>query len=185
MLRRTRSPLGSRVAWKRAKEKRDGRQFLALPIVVLESPGYRSASHTARSLLLDIAMQYTGNNNGRLTASAKYLQAKGWTSNDTIVRARRELLECGLLIETRKGARPNKAAWYALSWHDLDQLTGLDLDPKRYRRGEYMRPETQQRDTKNAALAPSHGAGVGRIAPPHGARTSIHAPSDGAVRVQQ
>ncbi|WP_374677611.1 hypothetical protein [Piscinibacter sp.] len=172
--------------WRRAKDKRDGRQFVALPMVVLESPGYRAASHTARSLLLDIAMQYTGNNNGRLTASAKYLQAKGWSSNDTIVRARRELLDCGLLIETRKGARPNKAAWYALTWHDLDQATGLDLDPKHYRRGEYMRPETPKRDTKrdtkNAAPAPSDGARGHAIAPSHGARPSIYAPSDGAMR---
>jgi len=171
------------VAWKKAKEKRDGRQFVALPMVVLESPGYRGASHTARSLLLDIAMQYTGNNNGRLTASAKYLQGKGWNSNDTIVRARRELLDCGLLIETRKGARPNKAAWYALTWHDLDQTSGLDLDPKCYRRGEYMRPLTASRDTQTAALAPSNGAGIRPIAPSGGVRPSIYAPSDGAVRV--
>lgn len=173
------------MTWKRAKNKRDGRQFVAVPMVVLESPGYRAASHTARSLLLDIAMQYTGSNNGRLTASAKYLQVKGWTSNDTIVRARRELLECGLLIETRKGARPNKAAWYALTWHDLDQTSGLDLDPKLYRRGEYMRPETSGRDTKIAALAPSDGAESRPIAPSHGARPSTYAPSDGAVRGRQ
>lgn len=173
------------MTWKRAKDKRDGRQFVAMPMVVLESPGYRAASHTARSLLLDIAMQYTGSNNGRLTASAKYLQGKGWTSNDTIVRARRELLECGLLIETRKGARPNKAAWYALTWHDLDQTSGLDLDPKQYRRGDYMRPETPQRDTKNAGLAPSDGAERRPIAPSHGARPSIYAPSDGAMRGHQ
>lgn len=170
------------MTWKRAKEKRDGRQFVALPMVVLESPGYRAASHTARSLLLDIAMQYTGNNNGRLTASAKYLQPKGWTSNDTIARARRELIDCGLLIETRKGARPNRAAWYALTWHDLDQTSGLDIEARLYRRGEYMRPETPERDTKNAALAPSHGVGGACIAPSHGVRPSIYAPSDGAVR---
>lgn len=170
------------MTWRRAKDKRDGRQFVALPMVVLQSPGYRAASHTARSLLLDIAMQYTGSNNGQLSASAKYLAAKGWTSNDTIVRARRELLECGLLVETRKGARPNKAAWYALSWHDLDQSTGLDIDPKCYRRGEYMRPETGNRDNGNAALAPSHGAGRRPTAPSHGASASFLAPSDGAVR---
>ena len=79
-----------------------------------------------------------------------------------------------------------RAAWYALTWHDLDQATGLDLDPKHYRRGEYMRPETPKRDTKrdtkNAAPAPSDGARGHAIAPSHGARPSIYAPSDGAMR---
>jgi len=59
-----------------------------------------------------------------------------------VLRAVHELQACGLLIETRKGARPNKAAWFALSWLDLDHGQGLDIDPKQYRRGDYLRPET-------------------------------------------
>ena len=78
------------------RDKRDGSRFLSLPLVVLESDGYRRAGHPARALLVDIAMQYTGHNNGKLTACAKYLKAKGWRSNDTIVRARRDLLDCSL-----------------------------------------------------------------------------------------
>lgn len=161
-------------------DKRDGSTFVALPCVVLESPGYRQASHPARSLLIDIAMQYTGRNNGKLTACAKYLNAKGWRSNDTIVRARRELLDCGLLIETRKGSRPNRAAWFALPWLDLDQGQGLDIDPKLYRRGEYMRPEKASRS--GTSPAPARGAVVGRIAPAGGAGASPSAPADGAIR---
>lgn len=161
-------------------DKCDGRTFVRLPIVVLESPGYRLASHPARALLIDIAMQYTGHNNGKLTACAKYLKAKGWRSNDTIVRARRELLACGLMIETRKGARPNRAAWFALSWLDLDQGQGLDIDPKLYRRGDYMRPEKTA--LQRTSLAPSRGVAKGCIAPAGGVRPSIVAPFGGAVR---
>lgn len=167
---------------KRKGNRNDLGPFVMLHWVVMDSPGYRRASHTARSLLLDIARQYTGKNNGRLTASAKYLKPLGWTSNDTIARAKRELVDCGLLVETRKGARPNKAAWYALTWRVLDQVTGLDIDPTCYRRHDYMQLGASDRDTKNAALAPSHGAGVQRIAPAHGVRPSIYAPPDGAVR---
>ena len=105
-----------------------------------------------------------------MTACAKYLHANGWRSNDTIVRARRELIDCGLLIETRKGARPNKAAWFALSWLDLDQGQDLDIEPKHYRRGEYVRPEKPA--SKNAALVPSGGTYL-EIPP---------APSGGGVR---
>jgi hypothetical protein len=163
--------------WKAQKDKRDGQQFVALPTVVLESPGYRAASHVARALLVDIAMQYTGRNNGRLVACAKYLQPLGWRSNDTIVRARRELLELGLLEETRKGARPNRAAWYALAWMALDETEGLDINPKLYRTGAYRNAPGQ-----NAGLVPAGGAVNVRIAPSGGVRPSTAAPSGGAIR---
>ncbi|MDO9313351.1 MAG: hypothetical protein Q7T97_02250 [Burkholderiaceae bacterium] len=162
------------------RDKRDGRQFVLLPHVVLESPGYRLATHPARSLLIDIAMQYTGHNNGKLVACAKYLKVKGWNSNATIVRARHDLIDCGLLIETRKGARPNKAAWFALSWLDLDQGQGLDIDPTFYRRGAYMTPDKIA--IQNTAPAPSGGAAATTIAPPDGARASTVAPPGGAIR---
>ena len=187
------------------RDKRDGKRFVLLPQVVLESPGYRLASHPAKAMLIDIAMQYSGHNNGKLTACAKYLGPLGWTSNGTVLRAVHELQACGLLIETRKGARPNKAAWFALSWLDLDQGQGLDFDPKHFRRGDYMRPEalapvgdgsrtakaTQARKVaalakrsakQNASLTPSDGAERHRIAPFNGVRASILAPSDGAAR---
>jgi hypothetical protein len=170
----------ARSKFKGNADKCDGRTFVRLPMVVLESAGYRLAGHPARALLIDIAMQYTGHNNGKLTACAKYLKAKGWRSNDTIVRARRELLDCGLLIETRKGARPNRAAWYALPWLDLDQGEGLDIDPKFYRRGAYKTPEPLP--PKNASLAPRGGAVSGPIAPSGGVGASIVAPAGGAIR---
>jgi hypothetical protein len=166
-----------RTKWKAQREKRDGQQFVALPLVVLQSPGYRAASHVARSLLLDIAAQHTGRNNGALVACAKYLQPLGWRSNDTIVRARRELLELGLLLETRKGARPNRAAWYALTWQALDVTDGLDINPKLYRTGAYREAPEQ-----SASLVPSGGAGGTRIAPSGGARPSSPAPCGSAIR---
>jgi hypothetical protein len=167
----------SRRKWKAQKDKRDGQQFLALPMVVLESPAWRAASHVARSLLVDIAMQHNGHNNGCLVACAKYLQPLGWRSNDTIVRARRELLELGLLEETRKGARPNRAAWYALTWQALDVTDGLEINPKLYRTGAYREARGQI-----AGLVPAGGAAKVRIAPSGGARPANVAPAGGAVR---
>jgi len=173
----------ARGKFKGNSEKRDGKHFVALPMVVLDSPGYRRASCTARGLLIDIAMQYTGHNNGKLTSCAKYLGPLGWRSNDTIVRARRELIDCGLLIETRKGARPNKAAWFALPWLDLDQGNGLDIEPKLYRRGAYMTPEKPART--RASVIPNGGTVTGTIAPISGVRASILAPANGAIRATQ
>jgi len=158
------------------KDKRDGGQFLALPLVVMGSPGYRAASHVARSLLLDIAIQYTGINNGRLVTCDKYLRPLGWTSNDTVVRARRELTALGLLVETRKGGFPNTATWYALNWQALDETEGLDINPRSYRTGGYMTAAAE-----NAPLVTSGGARSAAIGPSGGTRPSIAAPSGGSM----
>jgi hypothetical protein len=167
---------------KAAKDKRDGTTFALLPLVVLESPGYRAASHPARSLLVDMALQYTGGNNGKLVACAKYLAPLGWRSNDVIVRARRDLIDCCLIVETRKGARSNRAGWYALTWLDLDVTEGLDIDPKLYERSfrrRYMRPDKVQ--AHNASLRPPGGAAPLPIAPADVASMTIAAPCGGAM----
>ena len=170
--------------WKGSRNKCDGTTFTKLPLLVLRSAGYRLAGHTARSLLFDLAMQYTSHNNGKLTACAKYLVPLGWKSNDVIVRARRELIDCGLIVETRKGARPNRAGWYALTWFDLDVTEGLDIDPKLYercfRRG-FMRPDIPA--LQNASLTPRDGAATSPIAPADGTSNANAAPPDGAVRL--
>jgi hypothetical protein len=105
---------------------RDGGVFVAIPMVVLDSPAYRALSHPARALLLEVAYQYHGDDNGRMHLSRKYLATRGWTSADVIQRAKTELLEAGFLFETVKGQRPNKASWYALTWMALDRLDGFD-----------------------------------------------------------
>jgi hypothetical protein len=107
----------------RAKHKRTGRdgvRFLALPHTVMDSPAFLGLSAPAVRLLLDIARQFDGRNNGRLVACMSALKARGWTSNDTLTRARKELETSGLLYQTRIGMRPNRAAWFALTWLALD-----------------------------------------------------------------
>jgi hypothetical protein len=142
-------------SFKRSKEKRDGDRYIALPHVVTDSPSYRQLGYAARALLIDIARQYTGSNNGRLVACTKYLRPMGWKSNDTVSRALGELKDAGLLIETRMGMRPNRAAWFALGWYALDAADGLDIDAKAYRTGQY----------KLAPLIPTIGVSGPRIAP--------------------
>jgi hypothetical protein len=123
--------------YKKDKDRRIVGRFLALPYDVLRSPAYRDLGHPARSLLLDIAIQFCGDNNGKLVACRKYLTPLGWTSNDTVTRALRDLKAAGLLIETRMGMKPNRAAWFALGWKALDVAPGMDIDPRTYRRGSF------------------------------------------------
>lgn len=100
--------------------------FIALPWAVLDSPYYADLSHPARALLLELARQYMGDNNGRLLASAAFLYKRGWKSSDVISRAKRQLLDGGFFHQTVQGHRPNKASWYALTWQTLDRRAEYD-----------------------------------------------------------
>ncbi len=123
---------------KRTRAARDGSRFLALPHVVMDSEAFRNLSGPALRLLLDIARQYDGDNNGRLVACSKYLRTRGWSSEGTASRARKELEASRLIVETRKGMRPNRATWYALTWLVFDWSPDMDLPRNQFQRGVYV-----------------------------------------------
>jgi hypothetical protein len=100
--------------------------FAAIPWVVLDSPAYAALSHPARALLVEVARQFTGNNNGRLLLSPAYLSKRGWNSSDVIARAKLALINAGFVYQTVQGHRPNKASWYALTWQTLDRHSSFD-----------------------------------------------------------
>lgn len=127
---------------KKGDSGRDGGAFVALPWSVLDCPAYARLSHPARSLLMEFARQFVRDNNGRLLASAAHLASRGWTSNDVITRAKRELLEAGFIFETAKGQRPNKAGWYAVTWRTLDKIDGYDAGvTAAFERGAYLQKQ--------------------------------------------
>lgn len=149
---------------------RDPGRFVALPWTVLDSPAYLSLSAHAKALLLEVARQYHGDDNGRMLLSRKHLAPRGWRSNAMIVKAKRELLAADLIFETVKGQRPNRASWYAVTWRILDKLPGYDFGvEKAFKRGAYRK----NAPIKNVSLRPSNGTGEAPIAPPHGTETSV------------
>lgn len=133
--------------FKNAAEKRDGSGFIAVPLVVLESSAYINLSTAATKLLWDVAAQLRGDNNGHLYCAWVVMSSRGWKSEATLNKAKKELLESGLLFETRKGARPNKAAWYAVTWQALDAITGMDINAASFPRGAYRRRENARLTT--------------------------------------
>ena len=146
--------MATRKPWKKAGEKRDGGGFITLPLSALNSRAYIEASPHARMLLIDLYMQYRGDNNGDLCAAWKIMKLRGWRSEATLGKAKRQLLELGLIVETRKGARPNKASLYAVTWCDLDHCSKLDMSERAFPRGAYklLNPVPPMR-VKNAVLA--------------------------------
>ena len=117
-------------------------RFLALPHAVLASPRYRALSSSAVKLLIDIAMQYDGKNNGDLSAAWKVMKPKGWRSEATLDRAKKELLATGFIAETRKGRLPNTCTLYGITWHPLDPSDKLDIRPAGFPVGEWTKPLT-------------------------------------------
>lgn len=154
------------------KDRRNKERFLGIPHWVMYHPAFRAASHRARALLLDVALQYNGRNNGKLVVCDKAMKPLGWKSKDGLQKARQELLGLGLLIETRRGARPSKAAWYALGWLPLGVTDGLDINPRSYV------PLGAQ---KIASLTPHGGVAPAKTGPPHGVRDAPSTPPHGPV----
>jgi len=130
---------------------RDAGAFVAIPHSVLNSPAYIGVSPHAKTLLLDLAVQFHGDNNGDLCAAWKFMKPRGWRSEATLHKAKQELLHAGLIVETRKGARPNKASLYAVTWQALDLCGGkLDISPQSFPRSAYR---SSIMPIKNSVLA--------------------------------
>lgn len=137
--------------FKQIKQKRDGANgaVLVMPHVVLNSEAYKTLSSNAIRLLIDIAQQYNTYNNGSLLASFRYMsEERGWKSADMLSKAKAELLERELLIQTVQGQRPNKASWYGLGWLALDDILGMEIKPQQWPRGAYARWVQQQEPVK-------------------------------------
>lgn len=116
--------------------KRDHRKgalqfrFVAIPVPVLESAAYRELPDSARSLLIDLLMQFSGKNNGRLCTSYVALQRYGWTSKSKLERAKAALLQAPFILITRRGRPPNTSEWVGVTWFQLDYDRSMDLVPR-------------------------------------------------------
>jgi len=146
----------AKTSLKEIKQKRDGNggAVLIVPHCVLNSPAYLSLSGRAIKLLYDVAMQYNTYNNGALLASWRYMSEKrGWTSSDALSKAKVELLERELIVQTVQGQLPNKASWYGITWLALDNIKGLEISAAHWPRGIYSRwqPTTPQPKRKAPA----------------------------------
>lgn len=104
--------------------------FVAMPFNVLDSRAYLSLGPSGVKLLMDVCRQYTGVNNGRLTPSMGVMKDRGWTSPDTLNRAKKELRESRLITVTKQGSRrKGDCEFWALNWHKLDWRDDMDIQP--------------------------------------------------------
>lgn len=116
---------------KRAKHKgrKGNAPFLHIPHYVLDSGAYRRLDGWSAKLLLDIAGQFKGYNNGDLNAVWSQMRNRGWRSKGTLHKALNTLLGAGLIEQTRQGGK-NRCSLYAVTWRAIDECGGkLDVRP--------------------------------------------------------
>lgn len=149
----------SRVIPEHRRHKLTGRKssfsFLRLPNFMLESKEWAALSANAVKLLLDMAKLYRGNNNGNLSMAWSRLCNEGWSSENTMRRARIELLAAGFLICTRQPLR-KRCGLYAISWEPIDECPGKFLEVKKERvASQLWRNEKQNRNSHGGGKSPS------------------------------
>lgn len=114
-------------AFKNNAEKRGGGQFVAIRMDVIRSEAWAKTSVWGTRLIMDLAAQYRGNNNGDLCAAWSNMKKRGWKSRDTLDRAKKDLLDKKWIQVTRQGARKIPTL-YALTFWGVDECNGK-LDP--------------------------------------------------------
>lgn len=112
--------------------------YSSIPWIVVDSDAFKGASDKAKSLLLALMRQHNGKNNGRLQLNKKWLHKQGWTCPESNIKARDELIERGLVFQTRFGGLNMGLSLYALTWYSITDFTGLDVKREGYRQGAYQ-----------------------------------------------
>jgi hypothetical protein len=112
---------------RRQQGRRTDHSYLGIPHYIVRSPEFGALEPWPLKLLLELAGNYNGKNNGDLSAAYSTLAKRGWRSPGTLSDALRRLLALGWIIRTRHGGR-NRCALYAVSWWPIDACEGKWLE---------------------------------------------------------
>lgn len=112
--------------------------YAPLPFCVMDSMAYKGLSYCARSMLTIMLRQYNGRNNGHYQLAHTWLAKYGFTSRPMNVKAKRELIERGLIQQTRFGGMRMGASLYAATWLPISNPVGLDITRTGFSQGAYM-----------------------------------------------
>lgn len=158
--------------------------YCAVPHAVLDSQAFKGATDRAKSLLYALMRQHNGGNNGRLQLTDKWLAAHGWTSKGNNATARNELLERGLIVQTRRGGLNSGCNWFALTWLPITNYSGLEISANSYHQGAWhdckLQPTARRKPPENARRPPATGAALPRLSGQQKAAEGFAAPTTGA-----
>ena len=104
--------------------------YLHLHKLLLDSEDFKSLKGNSIKLLIDIAQQFNGRNNGDLCASLSLMRKRGWNSNQQLSKALRELIDKNLIMLTKQGGLNMGPNLYAITWQPIHECNGkLDVKP--------------------------------------------------------
>jgi hypothetical protein len=107
------------------KRRITARHFAFIPVEVLQSDTCMTLPNYSVRVLLAIAAQYRGNNNGDLSMTRSIALSFGIRSQQHLVTSLSMLLERGLIEKTRQGGKkPFGPTLYAITWQPIDDIRG-------------------------------------------------------------
>lgn len=125
--------------------------YAAFPHSVFDSLSFSGASDKAKSLMLALIRQLNGVNNGHLQLTSKWLKSAGYTCPSNNIKARKELIERGLIVQTKFGGLNMGADLFAVTWLPITNPVGLDITMNGFNQGAYKLctlPPTKKREVK-------------------------------------
>lgn len=139
-----------------------GERFVGIPHSAYSSPLFVALSPWSIKLLVDLGAQYNGRNNGDLAAAFTLMKPRGWNSETTLNKAKKQLLAAGFIIEMRKGKRPNTCSLFALAWRPLNPSPKHDFGPNGFQPYAYLgkQPLAVVVSSKNGGAVLTPNAGV-------------------------
>lgn len=137
---------------KKFKGRKSEDSFFMLPHYIMRSQEFGFLSPWAAKLLLELAMQYNGFNNGDFSAAYSQLSKRGWNSPGTLSAAIKELRSNRWVTLTRQGGR-NRCSLYALSWWSIDECGGkLDCSAEAVARNDWKKTKAVVTGCSNLPL---------------------------------
>lgn len=112
-----------------------------LTLEFLRSRACAELSAHATKLMIDILSQLgpNGFRNGDITLAPKVMAVRGWSSRATLLSARAELQDAGLIVQTRQGSRLDCSLW-ALTLYAMNcDRKKLDVGAGQYERTDWMK----------------------------------------------
>ena len=104
--------------------------YLNLHRPLLDCDDFISLKGNSIKLLIDIAQQYNGYNNGDLCASLSIMKKREWNSNQQLSKALKELIDKNLIMQTKQGGLNIGPNLYAITWQPIDDCKGKrDVKP--------------------------------------------------------
>lgn len=163
--------------------------YASIYISVCSSKAFTGASNNAKAFLFALMQQHNGQNNGHLHLVNKWLAKKGWSSASQNKKMRDELIQRGLVVQTRQGGLNADCSWFALTWLPISNATGLDITLDTYNadcRGNWAKcelPDTPRRkapqkkrdappDQRNSAV-PTIGTATPSTVPTSGTENAL------------